>query len=325
MRARARKRRAQLPLVQEEEKDEDHEARTESLILQRGSMRHLADWFYPDGGWGWRVVIAAAFIQLLAIGPVLGGGQVLYFTIFKSDIPISVLLIFSTGTLPTLLLPVFKRIGFICFASRPWLCLLTDGGSPRLLPGGEILPKTPGHHWRSPNRARVAFHLLLHAPAPSCHLTRPLPWTRPGAPECGDHHNDGSVLQEEATSGRKPRFRLFRNLCGLWVVAPPPTGFPPWLASQPAGGRCLVLPLSSPCSCLSTRRPLPSTETGHPPPADAHEDTQAAAKETEAHTLSVPPSQVSHRPHSTCLLHHGHTPPSSLLPTCPGGSACSYP
>ena len=84
VRARARKRRAQLPLVQEEEKDEDHEARTESLILQRGSMRHLADWFYPDGGWGWRVVIAAAFIQLLAIGPVLGGGQVLYFTIFKS-------------------------------------------------------------------------------------------------------------------------------------------------------------------------------------------------------------------------------------------------
>ena len=81
VRVRARKRRkgAQLPLVQEEEKEEDHEARTESLILQRGSMRHLADWFYPDGGWGWRVVIAAAFIQLLAIGPVLGGGQVLYF------------------------------------------------------------------------------------------------------------------------------------------------------------------------------------------------------------------------------------------------------
>ena len=67
-----------LPLVQEEEKEGDHEARTESLILQRGSMRHLADWFYPDGGWGWRVVFAAALIQILVLGPVLGGGQVLF-------------------------------------------------------------------------------------------------------------------------------------------------------------------------------------------------------------------------------------------------------
>ena len=86
-RVRVRKRRKgaqSLPLVQEEGKEEDHEARTESLILQRGSMRHLADWFYPDGGWGWRVVIAAAFIQLLAIGPVLGGGQVLFFPQFQT-------------------------------------------------------------------------------------------------------------------------------------------------------------------------------------------------------------------------------------------------
>ena len=83
VRVRKRRRGAQLPLVLEEEKEEDHEARTESLILQRGSMRHLADWFYPDGGWGWRVVIAAALIQRLAIGPVLGGGQVLYFPIFR--------------------------------------------------------------------------------------------------------------------------------------------------------------------------------------------------------------------------------------------------
>ena len=89
VRVRVRKRRkgAQLPLVQEEEKEEDHEARTESLILQRGSMRHLADWFYPDGGWGWRVVIAAALIQLLAIGPVLGGGQVLIVSKFRPEFP----------------------------------------------------------------------------------------------------------------------------------------------------------------------------------------------------------------------------------------------
>ena len=79
VRSRKRKMAGHLPLVQEEEKEGDHEARTESLILQRGSMRHLADWFYPDGGWGWRVVLAAALIQILVLGPVLGGGQVLSF------------------------------------------------------------------------------------------------------------------------------------------------------------------------------------------------------------------------------------------------------
>ena len=78
VRSRKRKMAGHLPLVQEEEKEGDHEARTESLILQRGSMRHLADWFYPDGGWGWRVVLAAALIQILVLGPVLGGGQVLF-------------------------------------------------------------------------------------------------------------------------------------------------------------------------------------------------------------------------------------------------------
>ena len=78
VRSRKRKMAGQLPLVQEEEKEGDHEARTESLILQRGSMRHLADWFYPDGGWGRRGVLAAALIQILVLGPVLGGGQVLF-------------------------------------------------------------------------------------------------------------------------------------------------------------------------------------------------------------------------------------------------------
>ena len=40
-----------LPPIQKEEEKKDHEAHTESLILQRDTMRHLTDWFYPDGGW----------------------------------------------------------------------------------------------------------------------------------------------------------------------------------------------------------------------------------------------------------------------------------
>ena len=68
--------RTQLPPTQKEE-EKDHEAHTESLILQRETMRHLTDWFYPDGGWGWTVVVVAILINLVALGPLLGGGQVL--------------------------------------------------------------------------------------------------------------------------------------------------------------------------------------------------------------------------------------------------------
>ena len=69
---------AKLPPRQVKDKEEkkDHEALTESLILQREAMRHLTDWFYPDGGWGWVVVCVAILVNLVAVGPVLGGGQV---------------------------------------------------------------------------------------------------------------------------------------------------------------------------------------------------------------------------------------------------------
>ena len=72
------KRRASfLSLVQEVAEGEDHEARTESVILRRGSMRHLGDWFYPEGGWGWWVLLAALLVQGLSLGPVLGGSHTL--------------------------------------------------------------------------------------------------------------------------------------------------------------------------------------------------------------------------------------------------------
>ena len=68
---------ARAPVKKDEK---DREAHTESLILQRETMRHLTDWFYPDGGWGWTVVLVAILINLVALGPVLGGGQVLFFS-----------------------------------------------------------------------------------------------------------------------------------------------------------------------------------------------------------------------------------------------------
>ena len=70
--------RAKLPVSQVKDKEEkkDHEALAESLILQREIMRHLTDWFYPDGGWGWVVVFVAILVNLVAVGPLLGSGQV---------------------------------------------------------------------------------------------------------------------------------------------------------------------------------------------------------------------------------------------------------
>ena len=69
---------AKLPPRQVKGKEEkkDHEALTESLILQRETMRHLTAWFYPDGGWGWVVVCVAILVKLVALGPLLGSGQV---------------------------------------------------------------------------------------------------------------------------------------------------------------------------------------------------------------------------------------------------------
>ena len=75
---------ARAPVKKDEK---DHEAHTESLILQRETMRHLTDWFYPDGGWGWTVVLVAILINLVALGPVLGGGQVLVFFLLHYYIP----------------------------------------------------------------------------------------------------------------------------------------------------------------------------------------------------------------------------------------------
>ena len=72
--SRAKEGCARLPVKKDER---DHEAHTESLILQRDTMRHLTDWFYPDGGWGWTVVVVAIIINLVTLGPLLGGGQVL--------------------------------------------------------------------------------------------------------------------------------------------------------------------------------------------------------------------------------------------------------
>ena len=59
--------------MKDKEEKKDHEALTESLILQRETMRHLTEWFYPDGEWGWVVVFVAILVNLVAVGPVLGG------------------------------------------------------------------------------------------------------------------------------------------------------------------------------------------------------------------------------------------------------------
>jgi len=60
---------------------QDHSAKTEAVILRRDSMRHIGDWFYPEGGWGWRVVISSMIINILSMGLIMSAGQVLVLSI----------------------------------------------------------------------------------------------------------------------------------------------------------------------------------------------------------------------------------------------------
>ena len=44
-------------------------------------MGHIADWFYPEGGWGWRVVTASMLINVLSVGLIMSEGQVMVHSI----------------------------------------------------------------------------------------------------------------------------------------------------------------------------------------------------------------------------------------------------
>ena len=59
----------------------NEENKTEAIILRRDSMRHIGDWFYPEGGWGWRVVMVSMVINMLSMGLIMSGGQVMVLSI----------------------------------------------------------------------------------------------------------------------------------------------------------------------------------------------------------------------------------------------------
>ena len=69
--------------ILERDEENDHEARTEAKILRRDSMRHIGDWFYPDGGWGWCVLFIACVLNIVSMGPVMSGSQVMTLSIQK--------------------------------------------------------------------------------------------------------------------------------------------------------------------------------------------------------------------------------------------------
>ena len=60
---------------------QDHSAKTEAIIMRRDSMRHIGDWFYPEGGWGWRVITASMIINVLSMGLIMSEGQVMVLSI----------------------------------------------------------------------------------------------------------------------------------------------------------------------------------------------------------------------------------------------------
>jgi hypothetical protein len=40
----------------------------EEKILRRREMSHLFQWYYPEGGWGWIILVCAMLSQMLAHG-----------------------------------------------------------------------------------------------------------------------------------------------------------------------------------------------------------------------------------------------------------------
>ena len=49
----------------------DAEEAAEVAILSRDCMKHLGDWYYPEGGWGWVVFLSSLFISMLSLGLVI--------------------------------------------------------------------------------------------------------------------------------------------------------------------------------------------------------------------------------------------------------------
>ena len=53
----------------------DPETDIEERILRRREMSHLFQWYYPEGGWGWIVLVCAALSGAIANGFQLGFGH----------------------------------------------------------------------------------------------------------------------------------------------------------------------------------------------------------------------------------------------------------
>ena len=61
----------------------DAEEAAEVAILSRDCMRHLGDWYYPEGGWGWVVVTMTLITSVLSSGMLMGGGNIMVSSINK--------------------------------------------------------------------------------------------------------------------------------------------------------------------------------------------------------------------------------------------------
>ena len=48
-------------------------------ILRRREMAHLFQWYYPEGGWGWIILLCAFLSQTLAQGLQVRFDKILYF------------------------------------------------------------------------------------------------------------------------------------------------------------------------------------------------------------------------------------------------------
>ena len=80
----------------------DADEAAEVAILSRDCMKHLGDWYYPEGGWGWIVVMVSMLTSLLSTGMIMGGGHVMVASINKKlslDMDNITGVLVTTGTL----------------------------------------------------------------------------------------------------------------------------------------------------------------------------------------------------------------------------------
>ena len=101
----------------------DAEEAAEVAILSRDCMKHLGDWYYPEGGWGWVVFLSSLLLSLLSLGLLVGAGDGLVTSLTNMDsgenVTVSLLVVSGSLSAAQLMSPLASHL---CLTRSPRLC-----------------------------------------------------------------------------------------------------------------------------------------------------------------------------------------------------------